>query len=174
MSDALASLLDNPKPAMAPEANIPVVWRRVGLMELNGNWPWLSERLLTRWPGQTEREIRGYLLSCLDNNEAFFICNEMAIGLFVVTRRPLEAPYVQEVFCVAQTPEGSDTPDGDYAEKLYRPAADWIRRIGIRDFHYAVFSDAAEFVAAVREADCLSRETRKLKVMRLLEAGGRA
>ena len=160
MSDVLEiDPLENPHRAPIKEHSLPVAWSRVGLMELNRHWPWLVERLKGRYPLAAERELRAHLMGQIADNDALFICNEAAIALFVVIRRPLQYPRVEEQFCIAVTAE-----QADFAEALYGPVGTWVRRLGIRDVDFLLFSDATAFVAA-REAGALERKTKTIKTM---------
>jgi hypothetical protein len=151
--------LENPHRAPLDERSLPVAWSRVGMVELNHHWPWLVERLKGRYPLAAERELRSHLMGMLADNDAYFVCNEAAIALFVVIRRPLQYPRVEEQFCIAMSPEHAD-----FAEALYGPVGVWVRRLGIRDLDYLLFSDATAFVAC-REAGALERKTKSIKTM---------
>jgi hypothetical protein len=159
----MSDVLDNPIRPNRDGESTPVPWKRVGLVEFNAHWGWLSPRLVERYPHRTQRDIFSYLMAFTapSNNDHFFICNAGAIGLFTVVRFSLETPHVEEQFCLCDNP-----PDRcDFAEKLYEPAGNWVRRLGIRDFVYMRCSDAASDFVARREARALGQRTDKAKIM---------
>ena len=162
----MSDVLDLPKPTWTPGPDVSVTWRRVGLVDLNLHWLWLSDRLAKRYPLSNERERRGFLLGCMNDNDAYFVCNEHAIALFNIVRLPFQHPHVQEQFCLAD-----DAANAGSAAALYGPVGTWIRRLGIRDFYYAYFSDAAAFEAR-REAQALSGKDQPRKCMIMADHRG--
>ena len=157
----MSAILDNPVHPNADGPSEPIAWQRVGQPDLAMHWPWLKARCEQRWPLATERQIYSHLVNLMADNDSYFICNAHAVGLFTVTRLHLTPKYVEEQFCVCDDP-----PDScDFAEQLYTVAGNWIRRLGIRAFHYLRLSDARNESTARRCAGALDMRTERLKIM---------
>jgi len=95
-------------------------FRRVTLVDLSGMADWLIARLQERHPTATSAQIVGWLRSCMDNNEFWFVCTDHTCALAGVRRVPLEPfPVAEEIFVFARPGHEDD------AEPLYRRMASW-------------------------------------------------
>src|SRR5258708_4882023 len=73
--------------------------RRFGMPELDKHGNFLVERLKTRYPQLTDRNIFSWLRGSLESNEVQIICTAHAIGMAQITHEPLDTqPIVKEVF----------------------------------------------------------------------------
>jgi len=97
---------------------------------------WMIERLRGRYSQHSDRMLKAWLNSCTNDNECLFLRAAGAVVMAVVHRSFLSPPWVEEVFCLAQT-----EPDKQHACGLYTDVRTWA--MGLNATHIIVerFSD---------------------------------
>jgi hypothetical protein len=153
-------MLETPARPNRDGVSVVPAFRRVSQMDLTAMWPWLGVRLMDRYPLATERQIYSHLLGCMSDNDCFFVGNDTTIGLFSVLREHFVPPYIKEQFCLC--PGGAEGADA--IEVIYEVAADWARRMQIRDFHYMTFSDLSSDAIIRKATKCVASRADKVRV----------
>jgi len=109
---------------------------RASVVDIDEIGNWLVGRLRERFPQHSDRMLFSWLRGCTNDNECLFLRAAGAVVMAVVHRSFLAPPWVEEVFCLAQT-----EPDKLHACGLYTDVRTWS--IGLNATHIIVerFSD---------------------------------
>jgi hypothetical protein len=130
--------------------------RRVTRPDLMDKAPYLCRRLREHYPHKQERELYGWLTTCCDTNEFFFVRSDRAFILAHMTMDFLELrPNVREIFALGDIDTGKHAKGSD-AEKyqaeqnaiaiyeaayLYGDLIRWCQKIGANELMVDKFSD---------------------------------
>jgi len=91
--------------------------RRVYRHDINEMGAFLCKRIKERWVHLQDRQILGWLITCAESNEYFFVRTDRAFLLAQSNRDFLEQyPWVKEVFCFAYYDDVKFDGDGKEAE----------------------------------------------------------
>lgn len=118
--------------------------RRVTRPDLMDKGQWLCGRLRVEWPHLQPAHILGWLTTCCDANEYFFVRTDKAFMLAQMHRNFYDAhPLVKEIFCFAETDNGNpQTKDAKahqalengsairQAASLYEDLLRWCQKMG--------------------------------------------
>ncbi len=127
-------------PSVRPQLDLTSIEtiRRVALSDLEQMWPWLLARLQEKFPRATPSSVKGWLRSCMDSREYWFVRTDHAVALARLARLPLEPdPVAIEEFVLAR--EGQE----EAAATLYVGMARWAELADASRLEVARCTDVA-------------------------------
>lgn len=126
--------VDVSKPAAPPPG--PAFLRRFDLGDIEDMGAWLLRRLGPRYPHLSEKNIAGFLRSCVAMNTFLFLRTRDAVCLAQATHRPLmPGVIVEEIFCLQRG------KSWDEARGLYPRMLEWAKGLGAAELYVDIFSD---------------------------------